>query len=70
MFTALLAATIFCGGIIGVIVGLLHRKDPAKRGQANALLWIGVAVLVLSIVIALASVAAEEAGCDPTVEFC
>jgi hypothetical protein len=70
VFTALLAATIFCGGIIGVIVGLLHRKDSAKRGQANALLWIGVAVLVLSIVIALASVAAEEAGCDPTIEFC
>jgi hypothetical protein len=70
VFLLLMAATVFCGGIIGIVVGLLNRNDPAKGGQAKALLWVGVVILAVGIIAGIASAAAEQSTCDPTVEFC
>ena len=51
-FIALLLATVFLWGIVGIVAGLIGRSTPAKRTQANVLLWIGVGIIALWIVAA------------------
>ena len=51
-FIALLVATVFLWGVVGIVAGLIGRSTPAKRTQANVLLWIGVGIVVVWIVAA------------------
>ena len=68
-FVALLLATVFLGGVVGIVAGLIGRSTPAKRTQANILLWTGVGVLALWILAAAMAGGATDT-CDPAVEFC
>ncbi len=45
--TLLIVSLIPCIGIIGIIVGGINLKKPARRGQALALMAIGIAMTVL-----------------------
>ena len=47
--TLLIVSLIPCIGIIGIIVGGINLKKPARRGQAVALMVIGIAVTVLML---------------------
>jgi hypothetical protein len=67
-FVALLLATLFSLGVVGIVAGLIGRSTPATRSQANILLWSGVGVLALCI-LAVAMGGATD-SCDPSVEFC
>ena len=58
---------VFSAGIVGIMAGLIGRSTPAKRTQANILLWVGVGILGLWIVAAMMGSADT---CDPNVEFC
>lgn len=49
-FVGLIIATVFVG-LVGVIVGAINLKEPARRGQAQALLWLGIASMVLGWII-------------------
>jgi hypothetical protein len=49
-FAALLIATLFIP-LIGIIVGAVNLKIPARRGQAQGLLWVGIASFVLGFII-------------------
>ena len=67
-FVALLLATVFSAGVVGIVAGLIGRSTPATRNQANIILWSGVGVLALCI-LAVAMGGATD-SCDPAVEFC
>jgi hypothetical protein len=45
-YIALIIAALFFG-IIGVVVGAINLKHPARRGQAKVLLWVGIASMVV-----------------------
>jgi len=49
-FVGMIIATVFVG-LVGVIVGAINLKEPARRGQAQALLWLGIASMVLGWII-------------------
>ena len=69
MFVGLLLATVFLGGVVGIVAGSIGRATPAKRRQATIVMWVGVVmvfVYILSLLVALD--AARQ--CDPAVEFC
>ena len=62
-FAGLIVASIFCFGLVGVIVGWMNVKHPARKSQATALIVIGAAVIGLSVLYGLAA-AAESGGSD------
>ena len=68
-FVALLLATVFLGGVVGIVAGLIGRSNPGTRNQANIILWTGVGVLALWI-LAYAVTGGGTDTCDPSVEFC
>lgn len=43
----LILATLFCFGIVGVIVGPINVKKPARRSQAQVLLVIGIVSMLI-----------------------
>jgi hypothetical protein len=45
-YIALIIAALFFG-IIGVVVGAINLKHPARRSQAKVLLWVGIASMVV-----------------------
>jgi TIR domain/Protein of unknown function (DUF2510) len=45
-YAALIVATLFVG-IVGVIVGAINLKHPGRRGQAQLLLWLGIASMIV-----------------------
>ena len=47
--TLLIVSIIPCIGIIGIIVGGINLNKPARRGQALALMTIGIAITVLML---------------------
>ena len=47
----LLLIASFLVGIVGVIVGAINLKHPARRSQAKALLWLGIIMIVVSFAI-------------------
>ena len=51
----MIIASLFCAGIFGIVFGAIYRRDEGKRQQATALLWIGIAVLILVIVAGVVS---------------
>jgi TIR domain/Protein of unknown function (DUF2510) len=54
-FAALVVASLFCFGIAGLVVGLVNLKHPARRGQSITLIVVGVAVLVVFGLAAMAN---------------
>jgi hypothetical protein len=40
----LIVAAVFTFGLVGIIVGGINLKHKARRGQAQVLLWVGIAV--------------------------
>jgi len=54
VFIGLILASLFAAGIFGIVFGAVNRKDEGKRQQATALMWIGIAVLILVIVVGVA----------------
>ena len=54
-FAGLIVASIFCFGLVGVIVGWMNVKHPARKSQATALIVIGVVVIGLSVLYGLAA---------------
>ena len=63
-FAGLIVASIFCFGLVGVIVGWMNVKHPARKSQATALIVIGAVVIGLSVIYGLAAAAAESGGSD------
>ena len=53
-YAGLIIATVFVG-LVGVIVGIMNLKIPARRGQAQLLLWLGVASIVVGWIIVIGS---------------
>jgi succinate dehydrogenase/fumarate reductase cytochrome b subunit len=49
-FVALLLATLFCVGVVGIVVGALNLKHSARRSQARTLIIVGVIVAALIII--------------------
>ena len=68
-FVALLFATLFSAGVVGIVAGLIGRSNPGTRNQANIILWTGVVILALWI-LAYAMAGSATDTCDPAVEFC
>ncbi len=68
-FVALLFATLFSAGIVGIVAGLIGRSNPGTRNQANIILWTGVVILALWI-LAYAMAGGATDTCDPAIEFC
>jgi hypothetical protein len=54
-YVGLIIASVFCFGIVGIIVGAINLKKPARASQAKVLLIVGIVVCVLSFLIAGAS---------------
>jgi TIR domain-containing protein/uncharacterized protein DUF2510 len=54
-YVGLIIATLFCGGIVGIVVGAIYLNKPARRSQAKVLLIEGIVVFVLSFLLAAAS---------------
>jgi hypothetical protein len=54
-YVGLIIATLFCAGIVGLIVGGINLKKPARRAQAKVLLIEGIVVCALSLLVAVAS---------------
>jgi hypothetical protein len=54
-FVLLLLATVFCAGLVGVIVGAINLKKPARHSQAQILLIVGIVMIVLGILAAIAA---------------
>lgn len=50
-FVGLIIATVFIA-LVGIIVGAINLKHPARRNQALALLWTGIGVAVLVVLAA------------------
>jgi hypothetical protein len=48
VYAALIIATVLLG-IVGVIVGAINLKHPARRGQAQVLLVLGIIVIVVYV---------------------
>jgi TIR domain-containing protein/uncharacterized protein DUF2510 len=59
-FAGLIVASVFCFGIVGLIVGFMNMKYPARKSQATALVVIGAVVIGLSIIYGLAAAAADS----------
>ena len=55
-FALMLAASLMCLPLLGIIMGALNLKQPARRSQAQMLLWVGIGAAVLWFVIGAASV--------------
>jgi len=49
-YTALIIASLLFG-IIGVIVGAINLKHPARRSQAQVLLWLGIASMIVGFLL-------------------
>jgi hypothetical protein len=49
-YVLLIIATVLFG-IIGVIVGAINLKHPGRRSQAQVLLWVGIASMVLGFLL-------------------
>jgi hypothetical protein len=49
-YTALIIAALLFG-IIGVIVGAINLKHPARRSQAQVLLWLGIASMIVGFLL-------------------
>lgn len=47
IYVLLILATLFCFGIVGVIVGAINVKKPARRSQAQVLLVIGIVSMLI-----------------------
>jgi hypothetical protein len=47
IYVLLILATVFCG-IVGVIVGAINIKKPARRSQAQVLLVLGIVAMLIS----------------------
>ena len=54
-YVGLIIATLFCAGIVGIVVGAINLKKPARASQAKVLLIVGIVVCVLSFLAAAAS---------------
>ncbi len=54
-FVLLLLATVFCAGLVGVIVGAINLKKPARHSQAQILLIVGIVMVALGILVAIAA---------------
>jgi hypothetical protein len=60
-FTWLVVATVFSFGVIGIIVGALNARLPARRTQALYLLWGGIAWLAWFVLsLTLGSITGER----------
>ncbi len=54
-YVGLIIATLFCLGIVGIVVGAMNLKKPARHSQAKVLLIEGIVVAVVSFLLAGAS---------------
>ena len=45
--TLLIVSAIPCIGVIGIIIGAINMKKPARRSQALVLLIVGIAITAL-----------------------
>ena len=54
-YVGLIIASIFCFGLVGIIVGAINLKKPARASQAKVLLIVGIVACVLSIIVTGAS---------------
>ena len=54
-YVGLILVSIFCFGIVGIIVGAINLKKPARASQAKVLLIVGIASCVLGFMITAAS---------------
>jgi hypothetical protein len=62
-FVALIIASTFCtGGLLGIILGAMNLKQPARRDQARILLIVGVIVLAISVVLFAAGIASNSSS--------
>lgn len=50
VYAALIVATVLVG-IVGVITGAINMKHPARKGQSQVLLWLGLGMIVLSVLV-------------------
>ncbi len=51
LYVFLIIATFFIA-IVGMIVGAINLKHPARRGQAKVLLWLGIVMVVVWFAVA------------------
>jgi hypothetical protein len=54
-YVLLILASVFCFGIVGIIVGAVNLKHPARKSQAQVLLIVGIASVVLGALVAAGS---------------
>jgi hypothetical protein len=54
-FVLLVLATVFCAGLVGVIVGAINLKKPARKSQAQILLIVGIVMIVIGVLVAIAA---------------
>ena len=54
-YVLLILASVFCFGIVGIIVGAINLKHPARKSQAQVLLIVGIASVVLGALVAAGS---------------
>jgi hypothetical protein len=54
-YVGLIIASIFCFGLVGIIVGAINLKKPARASQAKVLLIVGIVACVLSVIVTGAS---------------
>jgi serine/threonine kinase PknH len=59
---AMIALGVLCGGLVPLIVGLVNMSDHTKKDQAQILIWVGAALLVLSILFWGAGMAADSSS--------
>jgi uncharacterized membrane protein HdeD (DUF308 family) len=57
-FTMLILASLLCSGLVGLIVGGVNLKHPARNAQAKNLLIAGAVGIVLGVIL----IAAAQSG--------
>lgn len=50
IYVLLILATLFCFGIVGVIVGAINIKKPGRRSQAQVLLVVGIVSMLIGFI--------------------
>jgi hypothetical protein len=61
-FVLLVLATVFCAGLVGVIVGAINLKRPARKNQAQILLIVGIVMIVIGILVAVAAAGSSSSS--------
>jgi hypothetical protein len=61
-FVLLILASVFCAGIVGVIVGAINLKKPARQSQARTLLIVGVVSMVIGFILISAANSGSNSG--------